>query len=182
MLTTKAPHWLPDSIRARSRAFDAAFVIFALALVILAPARSLAQIPTQAIQSEARVDGIFARTSGVEVGYGISIPAGIYLRSGLVGGVGVGRHGVESRADLTSRYSLDPFRQSRWAPYLGAGLSGRFRAAADGGAKAYLLVFVGLEGPLPNPQVAGWVPAVELGLGGGARVGVIFRRGIAGRR
>jgi hypothetical protein len=88
-------------------------VIFALALVILGPARSLAQIPTQAIQSEARVDGIFARTSGVEVGYGISIPAGIYLRSGLVGGVGVGRHGVESRADLISRYSLDPFRQSR---------------------------------------------------------------------
>jgi hypothetical protein len=118
----------------------------------------------------------------VEAAYGVSIPAGIYLRSGLVGGVGAGRHGVESRADFISRFSLDPFRQSRWAPYGGAGLSGRFRSTADGGSKAYLLVFLGLEGPLPYGQVSGWVPAVELGLGGGARIGLILRRGINGRR
>jgi hypothetical protein len=100
----------------------------------------------------------------------------------LVGSVGAGRHGVESRADFISRFSLDPFRQSRWAPYGGAGLSGRFRSTADGGSKAYLLVFLGLEGPLPYGQVSGWVPAVELGLGGGARIGLILRRGINGRR
>ena len=169
-------------MRARSRAFDRAFVGFALALVIVGPTRCLAQIPTQSVQSEARVDGIFARASGVEVGYGISIPAGIYLRPGLVGGVGAGRHGVESRADFISRFSLDPFRQSRWAPYAGAGLSGRFRPSADGGAKAFLLVFLGLEGPLAAGQASGWVPAVEVGLGGGARVGLILRRGINGRR
>jgi hypothetical protein len=155
---------------------------FAVAIAILWAAPLLAQIPTQAIQSEVRVDGIFARSSGVEAGYGISIPAGIYVRTGLAGGVGAGRHGVESRADFISRFSLDPFRQSRWAPYAGAGLSGRFRASADGGARAYLLVLLGVEGPLPDRQLAGWVPAVELGLGGGARVGLILRRGIAGRR
>lgn len=139
-------------------------------------------MPTQAAQSEVRADGILARTSGMEAGYGISVPAGIYVRTGLVGGAGAGRHGVESRADFIARFSLDPFRQSRWAPYAGAGLSGRFRALADGGAKGYLLVFLGLEGPLQGGSVSGWVPAVELGLGGGARVGLILRRGINGRR
>ena len=159
-----------------------ASVLLALCLSILAPIPMAAQMVTQALQSEVRVDGIFARSSGVEAGYGFSVPAGIYVRTGLVGGVGTGRHGVESRADFISRFSLDPFRQSRWAPYAGAGLSGRFRSTLDGGAKAYLLIFLGVEGPLPNGQVAGWVPAVELGLGGGARVGLILRRGVGGRR
>lgn len=154
----------------------------ALALSISLPTGVLAQMPTQPFQSEVRVDGIFARTGGVEAGYGVSIPAGIYVRTGLVGGVGTGRHGVESRADFISRFSLDPFRQSRWAPYAGAGLSGRFRSTADGGARAYLLIFLGLEGPVPFGQAYGWVPAVELGLGGGARIGLILRTGINGRR
>jgi hypothetical protein len=155
---------------------------FALVLSILGTTPALAQIPSQAVQSEVRVDGIFARSGGLEAGYGLSVPSGIYLRTGLVVGAGAGRHGVESRAEFVSRFSLDPFRQSRWAPYAGAGVSGRFRASADGGANAFLLVFLGLEGALPDRQPSGWVPAVELGLGGGARVGLIFRRAIAGRR
>jgi hypothetical protein len=163
--------------------FDASRVaLLSLCLSILAPTALLAQIPTQQLQSEVRVDGIFARTSGVEAGFGLSIPAGLYVRSGLVAGVGAGRHGVESRADFISRFSLDPFRQSRWAPYGGAGISGRFRSIADGGSKGFLLIFLGVEGPLPNGQPSGWVPAVEVGLGGGARVGLILRRGINGRR
>jgi hypothetical protein len=156
--------------------------LFALAISIIWAAPVLAQMPTQSVQSEVRLDGIFARSGGVEAGYGVSIPAGIYVRTGLVGGVGAGRNGVESRADFISRFSLDPFRQSRWAPYAGAGVSGRFRPSADGGAKAFLLVFLGLEGPLPLGHPSGWAPALEIGLGGGARVGLILRRGIAGRR
>jgi hypothetical protein len=166
-----------------TRKLDAGWAVaFGLAFSILGPAPAFAQMPTQAFQSEVRVDGIVSRSSAVEAAYGFSIPAGIYLRPGLVGGVGIGRHGLESRADLVSRFSLDPFRQSRWSPYLGAGLSGRFRPIADGGAKAFLLIFMGIEGPLPAGRAAGWVPAVELGLGGGARVGVILRRGINARR
>ena len=141
-----------------------------------------AQPPLQKTQSEVRVDAIFARTAGVEAAYGFTVPAGIYVRSGLVGGVGAGRHGVEGRTDLISRFSFDPFRQSRWAPYAGAGLSGRYRSKLDGGSRAYILVFLGVEGPLPLGETSGWVPAVELGLGGGARVGLILRRGINARR
>ena len=154
----------------------------AIACVIFCPVKTNAQIPTQAIQNEIRLDGIVGRTSAVEAGYGVSIPGGIYVRNGLVLGGGVAQHGADARADFISRFSLDPFRQSRWAPYGGAGLSGRFRSEADGGSRAYLVVFVGVEGGLPAGARSGWVPAVELGLGGGARLGIVLRRGVVGRR
>jgi len=183
MLDTNAACRSSISIRALGRRFDpVSLAAIAVALSVPWPAAAHAQLPTQSFQSEVRVDGIFARSTGVEAGYGISIPAGIYVRTGLVGGVGSGLHGVESRADFISRFSLDPFRQSRWSPYAGAGFSGRFRSSADGGARAYLLVFLGVEGPVAYGQASGWVPAVEVGLGGGARVGLILRRGINGRR
>lgn len=141
-----------------------------------------AQTPQQPLQTEWRVDGLFARTAGVEAGLGLSIPSGIYVRNGLVGGVGIGQHGPEGRTDLLSRFSLDPFRQSRWALYGGGGISGRYRTKDDGGPHAYLLLFLGLEGPLPLGETSGWVPAFEVGLGGGARVAIILRRGINARR
>jgi hypothetical protein len=141
-----------------------------------------AQINEQPLQFEGRIDGIFARTSGVEAGLGLTVPNGIYLRSGLVAGIGAGRHGLEGRTDFVARFSLDPFRQSRWAPYAGGGVSGRYRSELDGGAHAYLMIFLGVEGPLAVGRTSGWVPAFEAGLGGGARVAVIMRRGINGRR
>jgi hypothetical protein len=153
-----------------------------LGMLSLLSATASAQINQQKIQSEVRIDAIFARTGGVEAAYGITVPAGIYVRSGLIAGLGAGRHGVEGRTDLVSRFSFDPFRQSNWAPYAGAGFSGRYRSQMDGGSRGYLLVFLGVEGPLPFGQTAGWVPAVEIGLGGGARLGVILRRGINARR
>jgi hypothetical protein len=153
---------------------------FGAAIVASAPAQS--QNALQPFQGELRIDGLFARSSAVEAGYGLTIPAGIYVRNGLVAGVGAGRHGLEGRTDFVTRFSFDPFRQSRWAPYGGGGLSGRYRPTADGGSRAYLLIFLGIEGPVPAGSASGWVPAFEIGLGGGARVGVIFRRGITGRR
>lgn len=153
-----------------------------LGLVATIPLVTGAQIVQQKVQSEIRIDGIFARSGGVEAAYGFTVPMGIYVRSGVIAGIGAGRHGVEGRSDLISRFSFDPFRQSRWAPYAGAGLSGRYRSQLDGGSRAYILIFLGLEGPLPLGERAGWVPAVEVGLGGGARVGVILRRGVNARR
>lgn len=153
-----------------------------IVLVTWLPGAARGQTTTQAIQPEVRVDGIFARTTGVEAGLGVTVPAGIYVRTGLVAGLGGGTHGVEGRTDLVARFSMDPFRQSRWAPYAGAGLSGRYRSADAGGSRAYLLVFLGIEGPLRNGATHGWVPAIELGLGGGTRVGIGMRTGIGNRR
>ena len=157
-----------------------------IALVFLTGAAAIrrvdAQLVQQPVQSEVRVDGLFATNSALHAGLGLSIPAGIYVRTGLIGAVGGGNHGLESRLDLLGRFSLDPFRQNRWGPYGGAGISGRFRPAAAGGSHAYLLVYLGLEGPLAVGNRTGWVPAFELGLGGGTRVGIILRRGVGGRR
>jgi hypothetical protein len=156
--------------------------IFACLTVFGALHAAKAQLPQQPLQAEGRLDGLFARTTGIEAGVGLSVPVGLYVRTGLAGALGVGSHGVEGRADLITRFSLDPFRQSRWAPYAGGGISGRFRSEEDGGSHAYLLIYLGLEGALPIGRTSGWVPALELGLGGGARVGIILRRGINGRR
>ena len=153
-----------------------------LGLALAAPCAALSQTTQQPLQMEGRLDAIIARTTGFEAGLGLTVPSGIYVRSGLVAGVGAGRHGVEGRTDLVSRFSLDPFRQSRWAPYGGGGISGRYRSKLDGGSHAYLLVFLGVEGPLAAGQRSGIVPAFEVGLGGGARLGIILRQGISARR
>lgn len=157
-------------------------LLLTLSIAASLPAAGAAQLNQQKLQSEVRLDAIFARSGGVEAGYGFTVPAGIYVRSGLVASIGAGRHGAEGRTDLIGRFSMDPFRQSRWAPYGGAGVSGRYRSDRDGGSRAYLLVFLGLEGPLALGVREGWVPAFEVGLGGGARVGVILRRGVNSRR
>jgi hypothetical protein len=164
------------------RALHSLFLRLTLALTLVAPAAALSQVPQQPLQVEARVDAIVARTTGVEAGLGLSVPSGIYMRTGLVAGIGAGRHGVEGRTDLISRFSLDPFRQSRWAPYAGAGVSGRYRTKLDGGSHAYLMIFLGVEGPLALGATTGIVPAFEVGLGGGVRFAVILRRGINARR
>ncbi|HST07737.1 MAG TPA: hypothetical protein VLJ83_06165 [Gemmatimonadaceae bacterium] len=158
-----------------------ACAIGVLALVFLPPAIE-GQVRQQPVQTEYRLDALVARTTGVEAGVGITVPAGVYVRTGLVAGVGAGEHGVEGRTDLVARFSLDPFRQSRWAPYAGGGVSGRYRSDADGGSRGYLMIYLGLEGALPVGRTSGIVPAFELGLGGGARFSVILRRGINARR
>lgn len=128
------------------------------------------------VDAEFRVDAIVARVSAVQAGIGVTAVTGTYLRSGVVGAVGLSRHGLSGRIDAVARFHFDPFRQSRWAPYGGGGISGRFDR--DEGAHAYLLVLLGLDGPLRH----GMSPSFEVGLGGGARVGVIFRQATGERR
>lgn len=155
-------------------------LLAAAALVL--PAGAAAQRGEQKVQAEARIDGIFSEQTAVHAGLGLSVPAGLYVRTGLVLGAGIGRHGFDARTDLIGRFSFDPLRQSRWAPYAGAGVSARFNSTADGEAKGYLLFFLGMEGPMPRGLTTAVVPAVEVGLGGGVRVGVILRRGVHARR
>jgi len=152
------------------------------AVALVAPAAASAQRAEQKVQAEARVDGIFSEQAGVHAGLGLSVPAGLYVRTGLVLGAGVGRHGFDARTDFIGRFSFDPLRQSRWAPYAGAGVSARFNSTAEGDAKGYLLFFIGMEGPVRRGRPGSLVPAFELGLGGGARIGVILRRGVHARR
>ncbi len=146
------------------------------------PAGAQSAIPLQKIQIEVRGDVISAASTVFHAGVGASIPAGIYTRIGLVGGVGGGNEGFDARADLFTRFSFDPFRESRWGPYAAAGVSQRFSGAEGKRSRTYLLLILGSEGPLSSRGPSGWSPAVELGLGGGFRIGIVLRQGITGRR
>lgn len=132
--------------------------------------------PAGAQVPEARVDVIIAGTSAVHAGAGVSFSTGTYLRSGMVAALGSSRDGISGRLDLLNRFHLDPFRESRWAPYAGGGLTGRF----DEGHKSrvYLLVIFGIDGPAKR----GLTTSFEAGFGGGARIGAVIRRTPAERR
>lgn len=125
---------------------------------------------------EGRLDAILARVSAVHLGVGVTVPMGYYVRSGIVGGIGATRNGLSGRVDGFARFHFDPFRESRWAPYGGGGVSGRFDKGE--GARAFLLLLAGFDGPIHR----GMTSSVELGLGGGARVGVIIRQARRERR
>ncbi|MEO5903337.1 MAG: hypothetical protein ABIQ55_04930 [Gemmatimonadaceae bacterium] len=122
------------------------------------------------------MDVIASKQSSAQVGIGILRFAGTYIRTGIVGAVGATKDGLSARSDAFVLFHLDPFRQSRWAPYGGAGLSGHFDEGSH--AKAYLLVFAGLDGPVRH----GLTTSFEAGLGGGARLGVIVRQAVTERR
>jgi hypothetical protein len=128
------------------------------------------------IDPELRVDVIGARVSALHAGVGVSTVTGTYLRTGIIGALGFSRDGLSGRVDGLTRFHFDPFRQSRWAPYGGGGISGRFDRREK--PRAYLLLLFGMDGPVKR----GWTASFEAGLGGGARIGAIIRRATAERR
>lgn len=156
-------------------------VALAVALLGAAPALTAglaAQETTRANalpQWEARVDHTTARVQAAHVGVGVNIRAGWYARvgGGLALGAAEGPNAAwraSQRADLSVRFLLDPFEEHPRGFYGGAGITAR----RDGGAPidARLLLLFGAEGR----PVRGVMPAVELALGGGFRVGVVLRR------
>ena len=117
------------------------------------------------------MDGIVARTSAIHAGAGLSTRLGTYVRGFLGAGAGPNsRSDATWRIDAALRFHLDPFRESRWAPYAGGGVS---VMRNEGDARPWLLLIVGLEGPLWR----GVAPAFEVGAGGGARIGLALRAG-----
>lgn len=112
----------------------------------------------------------------VQGGIGFVVPLGNYVRSGATVAAGANNDGASGRVDLLTRFHLDPFRERKWGPYGGGGISARFE---DGRKwKPYLLAFFGLDGPVSG----GIVPAVEIGLGGGGRIGAVLRKAAPNRR
>jgi hypothetical protein len=132
---------------------------------------------------ELRADVLFGRQAAAQVGAGAQIPFGYYVRVGLDGAVGrryndsVPGSRVDARLDLLTRFLLDPFRQSRYGLSVGAGIG--LRAEPGDHVRPVLLAALDVEGRRGS---SGWVPALEVGLGGGARVGLVLRKGIAAAR
>jgi hypothetical protein len=155
-------------------------VALAVAVLACVPACAAAQAPAapRRPQLEARADLIAARATAVQGALGLVVPLGTYARASAVGGGGTTALGGETRgsarADAVVRFLFDPFLERRWGPYGGAGVSALYTAAAHdrgGGWRGYLLAVAGIEGPPAH----GVLPALELGLGGGTRVGVVLR-------
>jgi len=154
------------------------------AAALVAPA--LAAQEGRRLQPEARVDVITGRSTALYAGAGLSRPLGTYVRLGAVvaGGAVTGGSGSVSgsalrssaRGDLLARFLLDPFLQSRWAPYAGGGASARYDEGDR--TRGYMVAFLGVEGP----PMGGVLPALEVGLGGGTRLGVTLRRALESRR
>jgi hypothetical protein len=163
--------------RAWSTRASGALVMLAATVTRATPVR--AQLPTPSTHPEARLDVVAGHQPAVQAGVGLQIPMGYYVRVGFDVAAGVATYSlppsvsrVDARADLLVRFLLDPFRQSAYGLSLGGGVSAR--AEADDHVRPRLLVAVDLEG---RRSAHGLVPALQLGLGGGLRVGVILRRG-----
>lgn len=147
-------------------------------------ARAQQQAPPRGAP-EVRVDAIVGHEPALQLGAGVQIPAGYYARIGIDAAVGVpvangadaARHGMDGRIDLLARFLLDPFRQTAYGLSFGGGAS--LRAEGGDRVRPFLLVALDVEG---RRSTKGVVPAVQIGLGGGVRVGVILRRAAVAAR
>jgi hypothetical protein len=123
---------------------------------------------------ELRADAIFAGRSTAQGGVGIVAPVGVYVRFALDGAFGTNWHdGTSSavgRIDAIARFLLDPLRENDLALSVGGGLSAPI--TGDGFRTPDLTLVLDVEGQ----RHGGWTPGVELGLGGGARIGFVLRR------
>jgi hypothetical protein len=114
---------------------------------------------------------------GAEAGGGVQIPMGYYTRVGVTAAAGAVGSNASGRLDLVARFLFDPFRQQRWGVSAGAGIS--VRARANDHVRPYLLTVIDLEGP---SNASGLTPALQVGLGGGIRLGGALRWGTVRNR
>jgi hypothetical protein len=129
------------------------------------------------VKPELRADAITSRaTTVVQVGGGAEIPAGYYVRVGVLGAVGApvssGARDLGGRLDVIARFLFDPFREHAWGLSAGAGVS--LRVAEHDRVRPYLATVLDLEGPR---RASGIAPSFQVGLGGGVRVGAGLRWG-----
>jgi hypothetical protein len=166
------------------RALSALFALCALVGVPLCSLAAVAAMPgctlaqsdgfKPPVQFEMRADLLGGPPAGAQLGAGANVTMGSYIRIGADAALGASsRDGgavASGRVDFVSRYLLDPFREFRLGPYVGGGFTAQWDRRANW--RGDLLVIIGVEGPVH----AGWRTSVELGLGGGARLGVVLRR------
>lgn len=129
-----------------------------------------------------RTDAIVeSGATSVHVGAGLVVPAGYQVRIAIEGGAGATRRDTDwrpsARLDATARFLFDPFRETRWGVSAGGGAGLRWEQGEA--PRPVALIVVGLQGPADGRR---WLRGVELGLGGGVRLGITVARPVPGRR
>jgi hypothetical protein len=124
-------------------------------------------------QSELRAEASFGDSTAFLAGAAFNVPAGYYVR--MAPGFAVGRQVASggkrvARAEVVARFLTDPFHEQRWNVYGGGGAGVVWKEGAPG--RAVLLLVAGVD----FPGRTGWRPALEMGLGDGMRVALVFRQ------
>ncbi|HEY7232782.1 MAG TPA: hypothetical protein VH539_01475 [Gemmatimonadaceae bacterium] len=167
----------------RSRVEHLWLLVSLLALAL--PTRAHAQQSSRSSfpPLELRADAIDVRSTRFgtyQGGIGTNVPLGYYVRLEIDAAGGITKRDsvdhTSARIDAIARFLVDPFAETEWGLSIGGGLSAMLEESEP--AREYLVVVVDLEGP----RVAGIVPALQMGLGGGVRVGIIARAYRSGRR
>lgn len=154
---------------------------------VLAGARAHAQLAirqpvpptTAALRPSVGLAGIVGAHPTALAQLGLETDAGLYARFGIVAGGGAtSAHGGRAVGELaaSARFLLDPLRQQARGLYATGGLA--LRAEQGTRPRVFVLAGLGLEGR-PHGRV---IPALEAGLGGGARLGIVLRPVRPGRR
>jgi hypothetical protein len=145
------------------------------AAVLLASGTASAQQAPPRGYAEYRADAIIARGTAAQLGAGVILPLGVYVRLGVDAAAGATwRHGQTvggGRVDAIARFLLDPFRESRLGFSVGGGVSAPI-GSGEPSQPPYLTVVLDLEGR----RHRGVTPALQVGLGGGTRIGVVLRQ------
>jgi len=152
-----------------------ATLLASVALLAAVSAPASAQQPRIPIVPELRIDVLGVNPTSVQGAVGVEVPAGYYVRVGLLAGAGAtiepeGTSRAAGRVDLLVRFLVDPFRQSRWGFSAGGGVS--LRADPGDNVDPELLVALDLEG---RRSRSGFTPSLQIGLGGGVRGGIGLR-------
>jgi hypothetical protein len=141
-------------------------------------------VPAQRIELpsyvEYRADAIDGRGTTAQAGLGYTMPLGIYVRVAAIGAIGPqwrdGRTLMAGRSDLIARFLLDPFRQTPVALSIGGGVSVPYQQGAV--SRPYLAAVIDVEGRRHGRLT----PALQVGIGGGTRIGLGFRTSVRQRR
>jgi hypothetical protein len=164
-------------VSARRAVRRAALAAAALALAPAAAPAQLPQLPAasapRAVRPEARLDAIVSRRATVHAGVGLDVPVSTYVRAEAVLGAGSyfasGGPRFSARAEAIARFALDPLAERPRSPYVGAGLGVR---REGGRTRGDVLAVLGVQ-----LRARGrYAPSLELGFGGGVRVGAVLRR------
>jgi len=145
----------------------------AAAVVSFCAPRAGAQLLIPAY-TEYRADGIFGRGSTAQAGLGAVYQLGPYVRTNVDAAGGATwfneRTRGSGRVDLIARFLLDPFREARFGLSMGGGVTVPY-ASGDAHVRPLLTAVVDVEGRMRHDIT----PAVQIGLGGGTRIGVVLR-------